>query len=115
MVLRRYTATVRHYAYQEGAAEDRYGNPVAGYADPVERPVYAVAPKQTVEPDELGRRAVITGKTIYADWAPGPHDRVGYQGGLYEVQGEPGEWDNNPHTSVTRHHGFVWDIERSAG
>jgi DNA/RNA endonuclease YhcR with UshA esterase domain len=115
--MRRITAEIQVEKYAEAVETDRYGNPVPGYAAPVSVGVYAVAPKQSTEPDELGRRAVITGLTVYAplETDVGPHDRVTYRGDVYEVQGVVGRWENNPHVHVNRHEGITFDLERSTG
>lgn len=112
---RRITQTVTVLPFLEGG-EDRYGNPVTGWGPPVLWGVWAVAPRESVEPDERGRTAVITGKTVYGPLPcpVGPHDRVVLaDGGTYEVEGEVGVWDHNPHGGNQR--GVVVNLERSEG
>lgn len=115
--MRRLTTEIQVETYSESATVDRYGNPVGGYTAPVTWPVYAVAPRQSSEPDELGRRAVISGLAVYAplETVVGPHDRVTYRGDVYQVEGEVARWENNPHVSRTSQAGIEFNLERSTG
>lgn len=115
--MRRITATIEVQRYSESTVRDAHGNSVASWTSTAVG-VYAIAPKQSVEPDELGRRAVVTGLTVYAPLGTDvrPHDRVVLPHGVtYEVVGEIAVWDNNPHVPVTRNSGVQFDLERSTG
>ena len=115
--MRRITQVLGHRVYGDGAL-DRYGNPIPGFAPPVDFPVYAVTPKQSVEQDMVGRRPVITGLTVYApvDSATvSPLDRFVFRGEEWSVEGEPGVWDANPNVPVTRHGSIQFDLKRSEG
>lgn len=115
--MRRITQVLGHRAYTSGGV-DRYGNPVNGYAAAVDFPVFAVTPKQSVEPDVVGRRPIITGLTVYApvDSAPvSSQDRFVFRGDEWDVEGEPGVWDKNPNVPVTRHGSIQIDLKRSEG
>lgn len=102
--------------FSESATGDRYGNAVPGYADPVDLPVFAVAPNQSDEPDEQGRSRVLSGRTVYApiDCPVKPHDRVVIAGDTWEVVGEVGPWQLNPH-GLGAHEGVQFNLERSDG
>ena len=115
MVRRRVTQVLGLRVFSE-SERDRYGNPVPGYAEPVDMPVYAVSPKQSVEPDEVGRRAVLSGLTVYApkDCPVSSRDRVVFRGVEWDVEGEPGVWVDNPH-GVGVHEGVQFDLSRSEG
>ena len=114
--MRRVSETVQVHAYQAGAV-DRYGNPVAGYAAPVDVGVYLVSPRQSIEQDKVGRRPIITGLTVYAPLGTSisPQDRVGVSGVLYDVEGVPAVWDGNPHGRSFSHGCVQFDLERSEG
>lgn len=113
--MRRITEVVQVRRYEEGAV-DRYGNEVPGWSAPVDVGVYVVSPRQSVEPDESGRRAIITGLTVYAPLGTvvNPRDRVLVGGVSHEVVGEPAVWDDNPGTRRV-HGGVQFDLERSEG
>lgn len=115
MVRRRITQVLGLRVFSE-SGRDRYGNPVAGFADPVDLPVFAVSPRQSVEPDEVGRRAVLSGLTVYAPAScpVGPRDRVVFRGVEWEVEGEPGRWSDNPHGAGFQE-GVQFDLVRSEG
>ena len=74
---------------------DRYGDPT--YGDPTETDLAGAlfAPGGTQEPVEAGRTAVITNPTLYF---PGvwpdivPTDQVRVRGDVYEVIGDPANW-----------------------
>lgn len=109
------TQTVDVLPFIEGAV-DRYGNPKPGWGDPVPWGVWGVAPRTSSEPDEPGRAPVITGVTVYGPLpCPiGRKDRVRLVDGLtYEVEGDIGVWDKNPHGGSQQ--GVVVNLERSEG
>lgn len=110
---RRIPLTVRRRVVGE---LDRYRQPTYTYVDEVVR-VYAVTPKQSVEPDEDGRRAVISGLQVLAhvDLVLGPHDRVVVDGKVYEVEGEPATYKDSPVRVGLNLEGKVINLERSAG
>lgn len=111
---RRVTAVVEVLHRVEGG-EDRYGNPVESWV-PEPWGVWGIAPRESVEPDERGRNAVITGKTVYGPLPcpVGARDRVVLPDGLtYLVEGEVGDWLGNPHGGVQS--GAVVNLERSDG
>jgi hypothetical protein len=114
--MRRITETLKLERYTEGARDSR-GNIVRGFLPPEDLPVFAVSAKSSVEADELGRRAVVTGKTVFAPAGTvvGPHDRVTRDGLVYEVLGEPADWLLNPHRDVARQRGVQFDMERADG
>lgn len=95
---------------------DRYRQPTYTYEDEVVR-VYAVSPRQSVEPDEDGRRAVISGLQVLAhvDLDIGPHDRVLYDGEVWEVEGRPAEYKDSPVRVGLNLQGKVFNLERSTG
>lgn len=97
---------------------DRYKNPVVTYAPAIEWPVYSIAPRSSDEPDEAGRDAVITGITVHAPVDgphPGPLDRVKHAGTTWQVTGDVGTWDGNPHVVVTSQRGIVVNLDRTEG
>lgn len=113
---RRITQVLVRLPYVAGAVDPRYGNTTNSFGAGIDLPVYAVSPKQSVEPDEVGRRAIITGLTVYAPAGSviGARDRVLVAGKTYEVEGEQGSWTNNPHGSGF-HDGIQFDLKRSEG
>jgi hypothetical protein len=115
--MRRVSEVIQVLRYQEDATRDRYGNPVPGYAAPVDVGVYVVSPRQSVEEDEVGRRPIITGLTVYAPLGTvvAAHDRVIADGLTYEVEGEPAVWDGNPHSARRSHGGVQFNLVRSEG
>lgn len=79
---------------------DRYGKAVYGWPEPGEDvQVLGFAPEPSQEPNEVGRRAVITNWTLYLPTGVslGPFDRVRARGITYEVDGDVGDW-RNPYT-----------------
>lgn len=114
--MRRVTQTLTIRTRVEGAP-DWTGNPVVTWAESA-WPVYAVAPRSSVEPGQENRDLVVTGVTVYAPVngpRPGPLDRVTLDGGAWEVAGDVAVWDNNPHFATTRQHGIAVDLKRSEG
>jgi hypothetical protein len=113
--VRRITQVLGLRVFSEEVTVDRYGNRVPGWADPVDVGVFAVSPKQSVEPDEVGRRAVLSGLTVYAPTTcpVTARDRVVYRGESWEVVGDPGVWADNPHGGFQE--GVQFDLERSEG
>ena len=118
---RRITQTLGIRRRIEGE-EDIYGNPKVTYGEPEDWPVYAVAPRVqagTAEPAEDNRDAIYTGLTVYAPLngpRPGPHDLAVHAGhDDWEVIGEVGVWDTNPHAPNTRHVGIVVNLDRTEG
>lgn len=114
--MRRIREYIQVLPWSTGVDVDRYGNAAEGYGDPVTVGVYAVAPKQSTEPDETGRRSVLTGLTVYApdELVISARDRVIVRGEQYEVHGEPGYWQPNPHIAFDGG-GVQFDLERSEG
>lgn len=115
--MRRITQTLGIKRRVEGE-RDRYGNPVVSYAGPVEWPVYSVAPRVSSEPSEENRDPVIRGLTVHAPLdgpRPGSHDLVVHGGQDWDVVGDVGEWDKNPHVEETRHRGIVVNLDRTEG
>lgn len=114
---RRITQVLGLRVYSDSAVVDpRYGNAVPGWAEPVDLPVYGVAPNQSSEPDEPGRSRVLSGRTVYAPLSSPvkPHDRVVIAGETWEVVGEVGPWSLNPHGGGY-HEGVQFNLERSEG
>lgn len=118
--MRRITQTLGIKRRVEGE-RDRYGNPVVSYADPVEWPVYSVAPRGQAglsEPFEANRDPILRGVTVHAPVdgpRPGPHDLVVLGGLDWDVVGDVGVWDDNPHVPATRHRGIVVNLDRTEG
>lgn len=100
---------------------DIYGNPKVTYGHPEDWPVYAIAPRSqtgAAEPNEENRDIVYTGLTVYAPLdgpRPGPHDLAVHVGRDWEVVGEVGVWDKNPHAPTTHHVGIVVNLDRTEG
>ena len=86
--MRRISETVQHSTFQ-GGAEDAYGNPIDGWADPVDLGIYAFNPGTTTEPFLPGHDRVITQPAMYVP--EGAHinsrDRITVRGDVYEVDG----------------------------
>lgn len=115
--MRRITATLSIRRRIEGEI-DVYGNPTVGYGPPEEWPVYAVSPRSSTEPQEANRDLVVTGITVFAPTGgptPGPHDLVDYSGASWQVTGDVGTWDENPHVVSTRQRGIVVNLDRTEG
>lgn len=92
--------TIGHLVFAKGAA-DAHGNPVQSWANPVDLKVYTVYPRTSTE-TVPGRDVVYEGLTVLAPSGTdfGPHDRVLWNGDVYEVEGDLGDWTNGP---------FEWD------
>lgn len=75
---------------------DAYGDPIPGTQTRIDVPGTAVAPRLSTEPSERGRQGVIVGLTIYppADSGFLFSDQVEVKGELFDIEGEPGEWEN---------------------
>ena len=73
---------------------DAYGDPLPGDASRVDVPGCAVAPRYSSEPSERGRQGVIVGLTVYGPDVFLSTDQVEVRGVLYDVEGEPGFWEN---------------------
>lgn len=114
--MRRITATLAIRRRVEGAV-DRYGNPTISYGPPEPWPVYAVEPRVGEEPMERARDALISSVVVYAPSSPrpGPLDRVEHLGVTWEVRGQVGDWDRNPHVPVTTQRGIAVNLERKEG
>lgn len=82
---------VGHCAYSADA-EDAHGNPIAGWAEPVDKKFIAWARFDTTEPKVAGhnRDVVDAGILVYPDFgAVNPKDRMVIDGQTFEVIGEP--------------------------
>lgn len=115
--MRRITRTLSIRRRVEGE-RDIYGNPQVSYGEAELWPVYAIAPRSSAEPGEENRDLVITGLTVYAPVdgpRPGPLDLVVHDGDDWQVTGEVGVWDHNPHKPHTEHLGVVVNIDRTEG
>lgn len=95
---------------------DRYTDDVRGDERTFTIPGVIVAPADTTEPREPGRRAVVTELDF---WAPGnqdlqPKDTVTIPGydGTFTVEGHPGTW-RNPFSNVIT--GITAKLRRVAG
>lgn len=114
--MRRVTQTLSIARRVEGVP-DIYGNPAVSW-EQIPWPVYAVAPRVQQEPSEANRSAVFTGVTVYAPADgphPGPNDRVTVSGEVWEVTGDVGVWDNNPHVEATVQRGIIVNLDRTEG
>lgn len=111
------TLTIRRYTTRT----DRYHNEVEAPVDqwPTEDwPVWGIAPGTPDEPFEANRAPNAEKLTVYAPLAgprPTAQDKVTVRGHLFDVDGEPAEWDENPVVAVTRHRGIVVNLERKTG
>lgn len=115
--MRRITATLAIRRRVEGAS-DIYGNPKVSYGAPEEWPVFAVAPRSSTEPQDPNRDLVVTGITVFAPvegTMPGALDLVEHRGDTWQVTGDVGTWDENPHVVSTRQHGIVVNLDRTEG
>ena len=81
---------------------DKYGDPLPITRVPFDVPGCAVAPRYSTEPTVRGRQGVIVGLTIYppADSGFLYTDQVEVRGVLYDIEGDPAEWEN-PFTGDT--------------
>ena len=112
--MRRITAVVEVLRRVEDGL-DRYGNATETW-DPVPWGVWGIAPRESDEPDTVGRDVSIEKRTLYGPLPcpVGPRDRVILPDGLtYEVEGEVGDWTGNPHGRSQE--GAVVRLERSEG
>lgn len=115
--MRRVTAVLAILRRVEGEP-DRYGNPTVGW-EQVSWPVFAVAPRiESSDPGLENRDPVVRGLTVFAP-ANGPRpaatDRVLVDGDAFDVVGDVGVWDRNPHVLSTRHRGIVVNLKRTEG
>lgn len=75
---------------------DEYGDPVTSTSSSVPVPNLGVAPRKSEESGERGRAGVVIGKTVYlpAGTDIRSSDQLLIDGELYDVEGEPGMWEN---------------------
>jgi hypothetical protein len=75
-------------------ADDRYGDPTAGTETRTLLTECAVAPRESADVSDAGRRGVIVGLNLYAPYGTDllHTDQVEVDGVLYEADGEPGQW-----------------------
>lgn len=115
--MRRITATLGIRRRIEGDL-DAYGNPRVTYTTPEAWPVYAIAPRTSEELAEDNRNVVISGLAVFAPAGgpvPGPHDLVDCRGETWQVIGDVGLWDRNPHVAATTQRGIVVNLNRTEG
>lgn len=78
---------------------DQYGDPLP--STDLRLPIYgvAVAPRASDDIDSRSRAGVIVGFTLYMDYDEDIRfsDRFEIDGEVFEVEGEPGRWEN-PYT-----------------
>jgi hypothetical protein len=93
---------------------DVYGDPIPGTVTRIDVPGTAVASRYSTEPTERGRQGVIVGLTIYPPANSGFlfTDQVEVKGALFDVEGDPGEWEN-PFTGDTP--GMEIALKRAVG
>jgi hypothetical protein len=80
-----------------GGGTDRYGDPIEGEGRiPLKGCIVAPRKHPLGETGERGRQGVIVGLSLYAPAGVVIRhtDRVEHNGVLYEVEGEPGVWEN---------------------
>lgn len=79
-----------------GDGTDIYGNPVPAFAEAVERPGCAVAPKVEEIGDDTNRRMVVVGYDVYDtfDTPIGPLDELEVRGVRCRVTSEVARWRN---------------------
>lgn len=90
--------TIQHEAYLPDA-EDAHGNPVSGYAPPVDLLVHGWAPPSgNTEPFEAGRNAVLRDLDVYAPAGTvvAPQDRLVIASVPYEVVGYVEDFTTGP-------------------
>lgn len=98
--MRRISETVQRSAFQ-GGTEDAYGNPVEGWADPVDVGIYAFDPDDSRhEPFLPGHDRVVTKPAIFVPTGTtiGSRDRVTVREVVYEVDGVALDY-RNPYDS----------------
>lgn len=99
------------------SGRDAHGNAVDSWADPVDVPVHAVAPlvREGREPDSGNRSLVVDGLQVFAPAGVrfGPHDRVVWRGGTFEVDGETADYTAGPWANPVA--GVVINLKRSEG
>lgn len=90
---------------------DERGQPIPGPVEEIPVPGCVVTPRSQTPPvggpKQQGRDTVIVGITVYAPPGTGIRttDRVKvegrrYEGALFEVTGEPGDWGHSPFTGT---------------
>lgn len=108
--------TVGHRVWSQ-SGRDAHGNAVDSWADPVDVPVHAVAPlvREGREPDSGNRSLVVDGLQVFAPAGVrfGPHDRVVWRGGTFEVDGETADYTAGPWANPVA--GVVINLKRSEG
>lgn len=103
--------------YQAGAV-DRYNKPTDSWLAAVDIEVYAIAPKSSDEPFEVGRDAVVTGLQVLAPAGTviGRKDRIVFEGEEYTVEGEIADWTYSPyHTGLLEDAGIEVNLKRVEG
>lgn len=88
--------TIQQKPYGAGE-KNAHGNAAKQYGDPVVREVYGYGPPTRSTEAEPGGTQVIEGLDVYAPTFPvDARDLFVVDGIDYEVEGEPGVWDNGP-------------------
>jgi hypothetical protein len=95
------------------AVDDGYGGSRIDWTSPAELEIEgcALAPRQESEAHGAGRAGVIVGLTLYAPYDADIAftDRISTPSGVYEIEGEPGNW-LNPFTGTE--HGLTAALRR---
>ena len=99
---------------QSPGGTDSYGDPIDSTESRIDIEGVAVAPRYSSEPTERGRQGVVVGLTIYPPANSGFlfSDQVEVRGELFDMEGDPGEWEN-PFTGDTP--GAEIALKRAAG
>lgn len=109
----RVSETVLWQQYEPGP-ENRHGEPVDGWATPVEKGAYAFNPGTTGDVALAGHDRDFERPAIYVptSWEPGHRDKITARGVEYEVDGEPKRF-RNPHNPTLDHNQV--DLKRAGG
>lgn len=82
----------------DAGGTDEYGDPLPGYAAPEEILVFAVVVGGEEPVTAMRPERVRYDLTVFAPSSAGisDRDRIEYQGHKFDVDGAPGNWDENP-------------------
>lgn len=90
--------TVGHRIWSASGPDDAHGNPVEGWADPVEKRVYGWGAPQGSEPKLAGHDRVVVAVELLVppDFGCSPRDRMVLDGIEFDVIGPIEMYDHNP-------------------
>lgn len=95
-----------------GGVPDGYGGFEPGWSPPEVVDVFGWAPAGSTEPKTVGENRVIVSIEVFAPFPLQAKDKVTISGKLYDVIGEPEDWNHGPYGHQP---GYVINLKRIDG